>query len=166
MDNLNSTSIDMNLVKSTYYTIKNSNKTLNFKLLENIDFTSEAKIMSTQLVNFGSNISSVDKFRYTLSVINLVFLLIFAILGVLAYFFKRNNILLAISYIIFLNIIATYSIVGLTSSFFMVSIDFCQNVKLQVDKLSIPIKGEGLGFYVSCPSKVKYIYNLDKSNGY
>ena len=156
---------NQNILDLSNYSLIHSNKTLdvNFSVAGAENLIMEYSNMSTKFKDFGETLYHGDTYRYILSINNLIILCILSGLGLLAYFLKRNNFLLIISYAIFLNLIATYIIMGLNSSYFILSIDICQNINLQISNISVPLENEGLGYYISCPSKVISILKIKQS---
>ena len=93
-----------------------------------------------------------SRFKYQLSVV--IIIPILTILGILAFRFKKANGILVISWLVYLFMIVNFIITGLNTSFFLLSIDLCEEVYKYSTSSLYPFSGKGIGTYVSCPSKV------------
>ena len=114
------------LTESNYSLVNSKNKTINYTLiLQSHEFFNEFSIMSKKFAEFGKLLYDLDNLSLIFSISNIVSLCFFSGVGIIAYIFKRKNFLLAISYIIFFNIIATYLIIFLKCSYLLYSIDIC-----------------------------------------
>jgi len=69
-----------------------------------------------------------------------------------AYIFKKRELVLISSLLLFSITIPSFVILGLDTCYFLLSIDYCQEVNKYMTTKA-PISNKGLGFYHSCPSK-------------
>jgi hypothetical protein len=105
----------------------------------------EAYYFSKKAHNAESSI-----FSYQIACIVLIPLLT---IGALVLFkFKKQNLVVLMSVLIFAFIVPACVILGLNLSSFLVSIDLCQDLNKYVTQQRKPISGQGVGVYLKCPN--------------
>lgn len=145
-----------NNAKSYNYSIKYNNLSGNmiFYVYGYDSIKVESEKMKNNLSSFINDISNNEQKRHGFSMSLVILLPILAGLSILFYVLKKQKMILILSISIFLFIIPHLILMGLNTSFFLLSIDGCQNINDIVTNETIPILNEGIGFYTSCASKV------------
>lgn len=117
-------------------------------------FDIEMKQMMNKTKTFAKELSETENSRYKYGLAILVIIPSLSLIALVAYFLKWSRIILVISICLFMIIIPNFIVTALNTSFFFLSIDLCDNINKIVTNYTIPISGEGIGYYISCPSKV------------
>ena len=117
-------------------------------------FNEEMKQMINKTKGFANELRDTENSRFKYGLAILVIIPTLSLIALIAYFFKWNRIILVVSVCLFMIIIPNFIVMALNTSFFFLSIDICDNVNKIVTNYTIPISGEGIGYYISCPSKV------------
>jgi hypothetical protein len=118
------------------------------------DIQGEALEYKNSALDFSKEFYNKESSKYSYEIAFLVLLPLLVIGGIGFYFWKKPTFILLSSIVLFALIIPAFVIMGLNTSYFLMSIDFCQNIKENVLSGGAPTAHRGIGFYISCPSKV------------
>lgn len=123
----------------------------------------EAEVRYANATGFATEIQNSESSRHSYEIACIVIIPLLTIGALVAYFFKKSWIILTISIILFAFIAPACVILGLNTSYFLVSIDFCQDINKYITSDSSPIAHRGIGMYLSCPAKpVQIMINTAK----
>ena len=144
-----------NALQLNYSLYKNQNTTnLTFSVYGYEKFKLETNKMTNNTNDFANRISKLEGTRYNYALSIVIILPVLAGIALLFYILKKPMVILLFSILFFCMIIPHFVMMGINTSYFFLSIDLCENLNKIVTNQTIPIIGEGIGWYVSCPSKV------------
>lgn len=144
-----------NNAKNFNYSIKNSTDiNLTYSIYGFDFFKVETNETKNKTINLSNSISRVEGSRYKYSLAIIILLPLLASFTLVFYFLKRPLMIMILSICIFMLVVPQFIMMAMNSSYFFLSIDLCENLNSIVTNKAIPISGEGIGFYTSCPSKV------------
>jgi hypothetical protein len=117
---------------------------------ETFAYADKAQAFSDEAFNAESS-----RYSYELACIVLIPLLTIGV--IVSYKFKKAYIVLAISLILFALMIPACVILGLNTSYFLLSIDICKDINKYISSDVSPYAEKGIGVYISCPSKTTQV---------
>jgi hypothetical protein len=145
-----------NSIKLNYSLFNNTSNVSNLTL--NVYGYDKFKIEAGEMKNktnlFAQKISDLEGTRYNYSISIVIILPILSAITLIFYFWKKPIFILILSVLFLAMAIPHFVMMGINTSYFFLSIDICENLNKIVTNKTIPIIGEGVGYYVSCPSKV------------
>lgn len=145
----------INLNYSLFNNTSNVSK-LTFSVYGFDQFKIETAEMKNKTNYFAHKISDLEGTRYSYSISIVIILPILSAITLVFYIWKKPIIILIFSVLFLAMSIPHFVMMGINTSYFFLSIDICENLNKIVTNKTIPIIGEGIGYYVSCPSKVFY----------
>lgn len=120
-------------------------------ILEDIKQQEETKFY------FADNMSQSEIHIRNFNLSNIIIIPFMSIIALIGIFLKRDKLILVPTIIIFAFIIPCCIIIGLELANLFLRIDLCSDVRKYSSSDFKPLRGKGLGYYVSCVSKENLI---------
>ena len=111
------------------------------------------KELSEKYDYFYDDLYRIQKHKFRFQVSSLVLFLIISIVGVAGYWVRREYIPWIASIILLLLASPVFAMAGLETTYTFLSIDFCSSIGNSIISGITPSENEGIGTYLSCPSK-------------
>jgi hypothetical protein len=143
-------SAQKNIASLDYMTNISSFTTNIFKFQE---IKKEVSNYSTIMTEFANGIYDSEANRHNFQIACIVLLPLLTIGFIVAFKINKAKLVLLFSLILFIFIIPSCFIMGVNTSYFLLSIDLCKDVNKYVTGQSKPYATQGLGVYLPCPSK-------------
>jgi hypothetical protein len=102
---------------------------------------------------FATEMYDSEAARHNFQIACIVFIPLLTIGFIVAYKMNKAKLVLLFSLILYVFIIPSWFIMGVNTSYFLLTIDFCKDVHKYVTAESKPYATQGLGVYLPCPSK-------------
>jgi hypothetical protein len=103
--------------------------------------------------NFVTIFGDAENSRHQYQIASIILIPLLTIIALLGYGIKRSWIILIMSILLFALIIPACVILGLNTSYFILSIDFCKDINKYIQTGVNPYAERGIGVYISCPTK-------------
>lgn len=152
VDNINST---QQVLKTLAYPTNVSDYTIEVYKFEQIH--NETYEYAQKAQDFADEAFKAESTRYSYEIACIILIPLLTIGVVVSYKFKKSYIVLIISLILFALIIPACVIMGLNTSYFLLSIDICKDINKYISSDVSAYAEKGLGVYVSCPSKTTQV---------
>ena len=127
--------------------------------------------LQNKLDNFKKDLNGIQSPKFNFQISSLVLFIIISIFGISGYFVRRDFIPLIASILLLILAAPVFAMGGLETSYTLLSIDFCSTIGNSIISGITPTENQGLGTYLSCPSKdtmrtistaiYQYILNFD-----
>ena len=127
--------------------------------------------LQNKLDNFKKDLNGIQSPKFNFQISSLVLFIIISIFGISGYFVRRDFIPLIASILLLILAAPVFAMGGLETSYTLLSIDFCSTIGNSIISGITPTENQGLGTYLSCPSKdtmrtistaiYQYIINFD-----
>ena len=128
--------------------------------------------LQKKLDNFQNDLNSIQVHKFNFQITSLVFFIVISIFGVSGYWIRRDYIPLIASIFLLILSAPVFAMAGLETTYTFLSIDFCSTIGNSIISGITPSENQGLGTYLSCPSKetmrtlstatYQYIVNFDE----
>lgn len=104
-------------------------------------------------LDLNKKLETVENANYGFQILQVIFFSLMAFLSYLFFWFKAPRGILVTSILLFLLLVPIIVVIGMHTSYFLLSIDFCQNIQQSVVSGITPTARRGVGYFISCPSK-------------
>ena len=133
---------------------KNENETkVNISIYGESIIRESHKVLVEKLEKFDHDLYKIQKHKYRFQLASLALFVIISIAGVAGYWLRREYIPWVSSLLLLLLAAPVFAMAGLETTYTFLSIDFCSSVGNSIISGIVPSENQGLGTYLSCPSK-------------
>ena len=148
-----------NLMKDIYSEIKEKKDSiegyfdLDFSIYGQNIIDNDFNELQNKLNNFQVDLNNIQTNKFNFQISSLVLFIIISIFGISGYWIRRDYIPLIASISLLILAAPVFAMAGLETTYTFLSIDFCSTIGNSIISGITPSENQGLGTYLSCPSK-------------